>query len=70
MLNPRDSNIVSLPKTEKITEIKSIDKAIKEEQKVVVTSGSQEKDDNTVQITEESVISKAEDVISKRIQCF
>ena len=66
VLNPRDSNIVSLPKTEKVTEIRSIDKAVKEEQKVVVTSGSQEKDDNTVQITEESVISKAEDVISQK----
>ena len=70
VLNPRDSNIVSLPKIEKITEIKSIDKAIKEEQKAVVTSGLQEKDDNTVQITEESVISKAEDVHPKGYKCF
>lgn len=66
VLNPRDSNIVSLPKTEKVTEIRSIDKAIKEEQKIVATSGSQEKDDNTVQITEESVVSKAEEAISQK----
>lgn len=66
VLNPKDSTIVSLPKTEKTTEIKSIDKAIKEERKVVAVSGSQEKDDNTVQVTEESVTSKVEDVISKK----
>jgi predicted RND superfamily exporter protein len=66
VLNPRDSNIVSLPKTEKVTEIRSIDKAIKEEQKIVATSDSQEKDDNTVKITEKSVVSKTEDVISQK----
>lgn len=66
VLNPKDSTIVSLPKTEKTTEIKSIDKAIKEERKVVAASGSQEKDDNTVQVTEESVTSKVEDVIAKK----
>jgi predicted RND superfamily exporter protein len=66
VLNPRDSNIVSLPKTEKVTEIRSIDKAVKEEQKIIATSSSQEKDDNTVKITEESVVSKTEDVISQK----
>ena len=66
VLNPRDSNIVSLPKTEKVTEIRSIDKAIKEEQKIIAISNSQEKDDNTVKITEESVVSKAEDIISQK----
>jgi len=66
VLNPRDSNIVSLPKTEKVTEIRSIDKAIKEEQKIIAISNSQEKDDNTVKITEESAVSKAEDIISQK----
>lgn len=66
VLNPRDSNMVSLPKTEKVTEIRSIDKSVKEEQKIIAISSSQEKDDNTVKVTEESVVSKAEDVISQK----